>query len=184
VVHRGAPTATLPREESAGEGEETEGEAEAGAVVRRRGAGSQAVRAVRKAVFAVVQVGSHQFKVSPGDVIYTEKLLFADLNDTVHLDKVLLLGSRHETVIGRPSIPGAHAVALARRAGAGRQGYRVQEEAAQELPAPPGPPQELTRLFIVDIHGIEEPSRVESGAGKGAGTSAVDAEGPPAAVGA
>lgn len=29
------------------------------------------------------QVGAHQFKVSPGDLIYTEKLKFCDINDKV-----------------------------------------------------------------------------------------------------
>ena len=33
--------------------------------------------------FAIFQVGSHQFKISPGDCIYTEKLKFADVNDKV-----------------------------------------------------------------------------------------------------
>ncbi len=31
------------------------------------------------------QIGSHQFKVSPNDLIYTEKLKFADINDKVAL---------------------------------------------------------------------------------------------------
>lgn len=33
--------------------------------------------------FSVFQVGSHQFKISPGDCIYTEKLKIADVNDRV-----------------------------------------------------------------------------------------------------
>ncbi|KAL6992572.1 hypothetical protein U1Q18_010682 [Sarracenia purpurea var. burkii] len=32
-------------------------------------------------VFAVVQIGSHQFKVSNGDCIYTERLKFCEVND-------------------------------------------------------------------------------------------------------
>ncbi|KAF8411148.1 hypothetical protein HHK36_003691 [Tetracentron sinense] len=34
-------------------------------------------------VFAVVQIGSHQFKVSNGDCIYTERLKFCEVNDKV-----------------------------------------------------------------------------------------------------
>ncbi|KAE8816602.1 50S ribosomal protein L21, mitochondrial [Hordeum vulgare] len=32
-------------------------------------------------VFPVVQIGSHQFKVSNGDSIFTERLKFCDVND-------------------------------------------------------------------------------------------------------
>lgn len=31
------------------------------------------------------QIGSHQFKVSPNDLIYTEKLKYCDINDKVIL---------------------------------------------------------------------------------------------------
>jgi hypothetical protein len=31
----------------------------------------------------VTQIGSHQFKVSPNDLIYTEKLKYCDINDKV-----------------------------------------------------------------------------------------------------
>ncbi|CAG7884810.1 unnamed protein product [Brassica rapa] len=63
-------------------------------------------------VFAVVQIGSHQFKVSNGDSIFTEKLKFCDINDKLVLTKVLLLGSASQTIIGRPILPDAtvHAV--------------------------------------------------------------------------
>ncbi|CAI5957715.1 unnamed protein product [Closterium sp. NIES-65] len=62
--------------------------------------------------FAVVQVGSHQFKVTPGDAIYVEKLNFAHVNDVIHLEKVLLIGSPSESLIGRPTLPGAFVSAL------------------------------------------------------------------------
>ncbi|KAJ0743923.1 putative ribosomal protein L21 [Helianthus annuus] len=52
-------------------------------------------------------IGAHQFKVSNGDCIYTEKLKFCEVND-----KVLMLGSKTQTMIGRPVLPEAavHAV--------------------------------------------------------------------------
>ncbi|KAF0919714.1 hypothetical protein E2562_031059 [Oryza meyeriana var. granulata] len=63
-------------------------------------------------VFAVVQIGSHQFKVSNGDSIFTERLKFCDVNDKLILNRVLMLGSQAQTVIGRPILPDAavHAV--------------------------------------------------------------------------
>ncbi|KAI3466676.1 hypothetical protein Pfo_023339 [Paulownia fortunei] len=63
-------------------------------------------------IFAVVQIGSHQFKVSNGDGIYTERLKYCDINDKLVLNKVLMLGSETQTIIGRPVLPDAavHAV--------------------------------------------------------------------------
>ncbi|XWS18392.1 hypothetical protein CRYUN_Cryun32bG0039600 [Craigia yunnanensis] len=63
-------------------------------------------------VFAVIQIGSHQFKVSNGDCIFTERLKFCEVNDKLILNKVLLLGSPTQTIIGRPILPDAavHAV--------------------------------------------------------------------------
>ncbi|KAJ6970756.1 hypothetical protein NC653_035130 [Populus alba x Populus x berolinensis] len=66
----------------------------------------------REPVFAVVQVGSHQFKVSNGDCIYVERLKFCEVNDKLMLNKVLMLGTSTQTIIGRPILPDAavHAV--------------------------------------------------------------------------
>nr|GEX49961.1 50S ribosomal protein L21, mitochondrial-like [Tanacetum cinerariifolium] len=63
-------------------------------------------------VFAVIQIGAHQFKVSNGDCIYTEKLKFCDVHDKIILNKVLMLGSKTQTMIGRPVLPEAavHAI--------------------------------------------------------------------------
>ena len=57
-------------------------------------------------VFAVVEVSGTQHKVAPGDVVVVEKLE-ADVDDRLQLRRVLLLGSRAETVIGRPYVPQA-----------------------------------------------------------------------------
>lgn len=62
-------------------------------------------------VFAVVEVGGTQYKVTPDDVIIVEKLGGVDVNDRVALGRVLLVGTREETVIGRPYVPGARVVA-------------------------------------------------------------------------
>lgn len=64
-----------------------------------------------KPVFAVVEVGGTQYKVTPNDVIVVEKLSGVDVNDTLRLQRVLLLGSAEETVIGRPYVPEASVTA-------------------------------------------------------------------------
>lgn len=64
-----------------------------------------------KKVFAVVEVGGTQYKVTPDDLIYTEKLSGIDIHDKLRLSRVLLLGSTAETVIGRPFVLGASVIA-------------------------------------------------------------------------
>lgn len=66
----------------------------------------------RPPVFAVVEIGPTQFKVSADDLVYAEKLKEVDINDKVSLNRVLMLGSRYETLIGRPFVPGASVTAV------------------------------------------------------------------------
>ena len=65
----------------------------------------------RKPVFAVVELGPTQFKVTPDDLVYSEKL-HLDVGDQVTLNRVLLLGNTATTVIGRPHVPGATVTAV------------------------------------------------------------------------
>ena len=65
----------------------------------------------RKPVFAVVELGPTQFKVTPDDLVYSEKLKL-DVGDQVTLNRVLLLGNTATTVIGRPHVPGATVTAV------------------------------------------------------------------------
>nr|XP_009773319.1 PREDICTED: 50S ribosomal protein L21, mitochondrial-like isoform X2 [Nicotiana sylvestris] len=74
-------------------------------------------------VFAIVQIGSHQFKVSNGDSIFTEKLKFCEVNDKALDAKVLIFKKKR------------------------RKNYRRTR----------GHRQELTKLRITDIQGIEKP---------------------------
>ncbi|KDD75771.1 hypothetical protein H632_c505p0 [Helicosporidium sp. ATCC 50920] len=62
-------------------------------------------------VFAVVELSGTQFKVTPGDVLVVERLNNVDVQDIISLDRVLLLGSQSETLIGRPHVPGARVLA-------------------------------------------------------------------------
>lgn len=62
-------------------------------------------------LFAVVEVSGTQYKVTPDDLIVTEKISGLDINDTIRLNRVLLLGSKTETVIGRPYVQDASVTA-------------------------------------------------------------------------
>jgi large subunit ribosomal protein L21 len=102
-------------------------------------------------MYAVVETGGRQYRVSPGDTIDVEKLP-GDVGDTVTLSNVLLLGSGAETTIGTPQLPEARVEAqiVAQKRGEKiiifkhkrRKGYRRKQ----------GHRQSLTSLKIMEIH--------------------------------
>ena len=47
-----------------------------------------------KGVFGVAEVRTHQFKVSPDDLIYVDKIKGVGVNDVVSLPRVLMLGNK------------------------------------------------------------------------------------------
>ena len=57
-------------------------------------------------MFAVIETGGKQYKVSVGDKLKLEKLAARE-GDTFSFDKVLLESDGGEVVIGEPSIPSA-----------------------------------------------------------------------------
>jgi large subunit ribosomal protein L21 len=63
-------------------------------------------------VYAVVQTGGKQHKVSVGHTFLVELLDEAkQAGDRVELDQVLAIGQDDGTLIGRPTVPGARVVA-------------------------------------------------------------------------
>lgn len=67
---------------------------------------------LRTSVFAVFELGSKQYKVSPGDYIYAERLQGVDIGAQLALGKIQAAGSATETLVGRPYIPGASVTAV------------------------------------------------------------------------
>ncbi|XP_075104258.1 large ribosomal subunit protein bL21m-like isoform X1 [Nicotiana tabacum] len=108
-------------------------------------------------VFAVVQIGSHQFKVSNGDSIFTEKLKFCEVNDKLILNKVLLLGSTTQTIIGRPILPDAAVHAVVEEHALDAKVLIFKKKRRKNYRRTRGHRQELTKLRITDIQGIEKP---------------------------
>jgi large subunit ribosomal protein L21 len=61
-------------------------------------------------MFAIVETGGKQFKVSQGDIIVVEKLN-AEVGSTVTLDKVFLVSSDKGVSVGTPTVAGAKVTA-------------------------------------------------------------------------
>lgn len=64
-----------------------------------------------KDIFAVVKLGAHQYKITNGDLITSQKLQGAEVGDKIHLEKVMLLGGKTFTLAGQPLVPGARVLA-------------------------------------------------------------------------
>ncbi|XP_021294367.1 50S ribosomal protein L21, mitochondrial [Herrania umbratica] len=114
-------------------------------------------------VFAVVQIGSHQFKVSNGDCIFTERLKFCEVNDKLILNKVLLLGSPTQTIIGRPILPDAAVHAVVEEHALDAKVIIFKKKKRKNYRRTKGHRQELTKLRITDIQGIEKPEMKTDG---------------------
>lgn len=68
----------------------------------------QAHRAAQEeqAVFAVVETGSKQYKVEPGQLLKVDHLA-GEVDDEVKLEKVLMLSDDNGVTIGTPAVSGA-----------------------------------------------------------------------------
>lgn len=108
-------------------------------------------------IFAVVQVGSHQFKVSGGDRIYVEKLKYADVKQKIFLHKVLMLGTKSTTVIGRPIVPDAVVHAEVEEQALGAETIIFKKKRRKNYRRTNYHRQELTRLKIICVEGLKEP---------------------------
>ena len=56
-------------------------------------------------MYAVIETGGKQYRVSEGDEIFVEKLGVE--NGEVNFDKVVMVGRTGDTLIGAPYVPGA-----------------------------------------------------------------------------
>lgn len=70
-------------------------------------------------MYAIIETGGKQYKVSEGDVVYIEKLAALE-GDAVKFDKVLVVGGDN-TVIGTPVVSGASVDAKVLAQGKGKK---------------------------------------------------------------
>lgn len=61
-------------------------------------------------MYAIVETGGKQYRVSPGDTVKLEKL-DVGVGQTVELGKVLLIGEGEKVTVGAPTIDGARVTA-------------------------------------------------------------------------
>ena len=60
-------------------------------------------------MYAVIQSGGKQYRVSPGDLLRVEKL-GGEVGDRITFEDVLLVGADDKTRVGKPVVPGASVI--------------------------------------------------------------------------
>jgi large subunit ribosomal protein L21 len=67
-------------------------------------------------MYAVIQTGGKQYRVSEGDTLKVEKLLVEE-GESVRLDQVLMVADGDEVKIGKPFLEGMQVTATVKRHG-------------------------------------------------------------------
>ena len=100
-------------------------------------------------MFAVIETGGKQYKVSEGDVIFVEKLGLED-GAEVTFDKVLAIGAETFTV-GAPYVEGATVTAKVVKSGRGKKIYVFKYKAKKNEKKKIGHRQPYTKVEITKI---------------------------------
>src|SRR4030043_349446 len=103
----------------------------------------------RKKIYAVVETGGKQYKVSPGQTIEVEKLTVE--GDTVELDKVFLVADGDKVTVGKPTIAGAKVIASVIGAGKKDKVIVYKFKAKVRYRRKRGHRQPFTKLAIKEI---------------------------------
>ena len=111
-------------------------------------------------MYAVVQTGGKQYRVSEGDVISVEKLN-AEAGSTVVLNEVLVIGGEAETVVGKPFIEGAAVSAEVLENGKGKKVIIFKYKAKKDYRRKQGHRQPYTKLQIKSISANGEVKKAE-----------------------
>ena len=71
-------------------------------------------------IYAIIETGGKQYKVTPGQTIDVERLDVAE-GDTIDLNRVLLIAEGDKVTVGTPTIDGAKVVATSQGDGKGKK---------------------------------------------------------------
>ena len=103
-------------------------------------------------MYAVIKVGSSQFKVSEGDTIFANRMT-DEAGKNITLDQVLLVGKDSDVKIGKPFISGAKVEAKVIKHLLGEKVDSFKFRRRKNYAKRKGHRQQLTQLNIVKIAG-------------------------------
>jgi len=101
-------------------------------------------------VYAVVETGGKQYRVTVGQTIEVEKLPFA-VREKVELDRVLLVADGDEVKVGQPTVKGAKILATVVEHGKGKKIIIFKYKPKERYRRKKGHRQAYTRLRIEKI---------------------------------
>ncbi|CAA7024317.1 unnamed protein product [Microthlaspi erraticum] len=110
----------------------------------------------REEIFAVVMVGGRQYIVFPGRYLYTQRMKDANVNDQIVLNKVLLVGTKTHTYIGKPVVTNATVHAVVENQGLNDKVVVFKYKPKKKYRRNIGHRQPNTRIRITGITGYEE----------------------------
>jgi large subunit ribosomal protein L21 len=101
-------------------------------------------------MYAVIETGGKQYRVSPGQTVEVE-LLPAEPGSSVALERVLLVSNDGNTVVGTPTVPGGRVMATVARLGRGKKIIVFKYNAKKRYRRTKGHRQDYTYLIVTDI---------------------------------
>ena len=114
-------------------------------------------------IYAIIETGGKQYKVTPGLTIDVERLE-VDEGNTVELDRVLFIADGDKVTVGTPTIDGAKVVATSRGDGKGKKIIVFKYKPKVRYHKKTGHRQLYTKLAIDKIVGpgamLGEPKKV------------------------
>ena len=101
-------------------------------------------------MYAVIETGGKQYKVSPGQTLDVERLDVVD-GGTIDLDRVLLIADDDKVLVGNPTVDGAKVVATSQGDGRGKKVIVFKYKPKVRYSKKTGHRQSYTRLTIDKI---------------------------------
>jgi large subunit ribosomal protein L21 len=101
-------------------------------------------------MYAVIETGGKQYRVSPGQTVEVE-LLPSEPGATVTLDRVLMVATDGKTLVGQPTVPGGAVVATVIGEGRGKKIIVFKYKSKKRYRRTTGHRQDYTYLTVTDI---------------------------------
>ncbi len=101
-------------------------------------------------MYAIIETGGKQYRVSEGDVINVE-LLTADVDSTVEIDRVLAVGEGENIKVGSPVVAGAKVVLKVLEHGKGKKVIVFHYKPKKNIRKKNGHRQPFTKVQIEKI---------------------------------
>lgn len=101
-------------------------------------------------MYAIIETGGKQYRVSEGDTLYIEKLP-AQADETVEIDRVLALVDGDNVKVGSPLVDGARVVLKVVRHGRGKKIIVFKYKAKKNYRRKQGHRQAFTQVTVEKI---------------------------------